>query len=227
MFEVAVTSAMKEIPNIKRFIVVLQSDYDPALISPRLTVIKSPPLGHGGLARRVGIEYLAQIDEMGPVFLMDDDMVIEPGFERGLPFVFDLLARTSTGLIHCGMKHNPITRSHETDVGMLGGGVFSRVSTIIEMGGWGSDVLDDKHAFIKSLLAGFRNYATGQIVNQHLIGAKGGLQAATDSKDRWEKRFRTRSASQLDKIYPGLFRKWDPVHRVLELDKSKLPAKRP
>ena len=227
MFEVAATSALANIPNIAMFVVVLQSDYDPALLSPRLSLVRCAPDGNAGIARQRGFSYLAEHSTTEPTFLMDDDMVIEPGFGSGLPLVLDLLSRTSTGFIQCAMKHNPVSRTREVTLANMGGGMFCRSSMVAEIGGLGDDILDDVHSYLKAALAGFRNYVTGQIINQHLLGSKGGLQASTGSKDRWEKRFRTRSASRLNELYPGVFRKLDPVNRVFEVNKAALPAKRP
>jgi hypothetical protein len=226
-FGVAVESAFCYIPNIERFVVVLQSDYDRALLSPRLTVLRVPATRCAGRARQVGFDYLAEnCDPATAVFVMDDDMEICPGFDEGLPFVLDLLARTSTGLIYCAMKHKPRGKSRETTWGMVGGGLFCRLGTIMEIGGWGTDPLDDTHTFIKSALAGFRNYRCAQICNRHFSGSDGGLRAASGNVTMKEKRQITRAASQLDELYPGLFRRFDPERRVFDFNPAALPPKR-
>lgn len=226
MFRAALASALAHIPNIENFVIVMQSDYGP-LDDKSLIILRTAPTGNSGITRQIGFGYLASLKATGPTFVMDDDHVIEPGFATGLPLVLDLLARSSTGLIACGMKHNPVSKTREVTLGNIGGGVFAKGTTVEAMGGWGDDPLDDIHSFLKSALAGFRNYITGQITNQHLLGSKGGLQASTGSKNRWEKRFRTRSASRMNDLYPGVFRKWDPTHLVFDVNKRALPRKRP
>lgn len=226
-FRVAVTSAFANIPSLGLFVVVLQSDYDPALLSPRLTVLRVAATRCAGRARQVGFDYLAEhCDASEAVFVMDDDMEILPGFSDGLPFVFDLLRRSSTGLIYCAMDHKPRGKSRETTWGMVGGGLFCRVGTVAEIGGWGTDSLDDTHSFIKSALAGFRNYRCAQICNRHFSGSEGGLRASSGGVTMKEKRQKTRAASRLGALYPGLFRRFDPERRVFDFNPAALPPKR-
>jgi hypothetical protein len=227
-FRVAVASAFCHIPNIGQFVVVQQSDYDPALLSPRLTIIRAAPTRNCGTARNLAIDYLAeQIDPEAILFVMDDDMEILPGFAAGLPFVFDLLRRTNTGLIHCAMMHKPAGKSREVTWGIVGGGVFARLSTMVAIGGWGTDTLDDVHTFIKSLMAGFRNYRTAQIRNSHFVGSPGGLRLAWGGGTQQDKRRLSRSNSKLNELYPGLFSRWEPERRVFDINLAALPAKRP
>jgi hypothetical protein len=144
-------------------------------------------------------------------FFIDDDVELNDTLKPVLPDLLKLLADRHTGCVQLAANKPAKDPWQKLKLGFTGGGIFVRVGTYFDFGGFGQD--DDIELFLRAYIAGLTNYKCGLAWSYHTAGLTGGLRAIRGKRGIEDGRS---SLRDLAKVYPDFIEttdKW-PGYRL-------------